>query len=227
MVPAESTCWTVIHAAAAGSPAERDEFAHRYGPVIRAYLASRWRSTACVHNLDDAVQEVFVECFKQEGLLARADHDRLGGFRAFLYGAVRNVARRIEALHARGREQQPPSGLDWEEVGGAESSPSRTFDRAWAKALVREAAHLQEERARDAGTAAVRRVELLRLRFHDGLPIREIAERWRVDAAALHHEYARARQEFKEALLEVVAFHHPASPADLEEECSKLLALLG
>jgi RNA polymerase sigma-70 factor (ECF subfamily) len=227
MVPTESTCWTVIHAAAAGNPAEREEFARRYGPVIRSYLTSRWRSTSCLGDLNDAVQEVFVECFKQDGLLARAERDRPGGFRAFLYGAVRNVARRIESLHARGRQQQLPSSLDWEEVGGAESSPSRAFDRAWAKALLRDAARLQEERARDAGPAAVRRVELLRLRFHEGLPIRDIASRWGVDAAALHHDYARARQEFKAALLDVVAFHHPGPPTDLEQECARLLALLG
>src|SRR5262249_19049067 len=36
----ESTCWTVIHAAAAGAAADREQFAQRYGPVVRAYLAA-------------------------------------------------------------------------------------------------------------------------------------------------------------------------------------------
>ena len=57
--------------------------------------------------------------------------------------------------------------------------------------------------------------------------IREIARRWGADAKALHHEYARARQEFKAALLQVVAFHHPGSPAEVEQECANLLACLG
>jgi RNA polymerase sigma-70 factor (ECF subfamily) len=74
---------------------------------------------------------------------------------------------------------------------------------------------------------ALRRVELLRLRFHEGLPIREIARRWRDDPATLHREYARAREEFKEALIGVMAFHHPGSPAQAERECAELLALLG
>jgi hypothetical protein len=39
----------------------------------------------------------------------------------------------------------------------------------------------------------VRRVELLTLRFHEAMPIREIARLWGVDAASLHHEYAQAR----------------------------------
>jgi RNA polymerase sigma-70 factor (ECF subfamily) len=221
----ESTCWTVIEAAAAGRAGDREDFARRYVPVVRAYLASRWRSSPCLGEIDDAVQEVFVECFKPGGLLARAERDRPGGFRAFLYGAVRNVARRVETN--RPREQQPPSDLDLDQVEAGEASPSRTSDRAWAKALLREAARRQEQHAREAGAAAQWRVELLRLRFYENLPIRAIAQRWGRDAADLHHEYARARQEFKAALREVVAFHHPGSPADIEQECANLLALLG
>jgi RNA polymerase sigma-70 factor (ECF subfamily) len=70
-------------------------------------------------------------------------------------------------------------------------------------------------------------VELLRLRFQEGLPIREIARRWQIEAAVVHHEYAKARQEFKAALLQVLAFHHPGSAADIEQQCSDLLAILG
>ena len=57
---------------------------------------------------------------------------------------------------------------------------------------------------------------MLRLRFHEGLPIRTIAQLWSMDAAALHHEYARARTEFKAALLEVMTSYHPGSPAAAE-----------
>jgi hypothetical protein len=57
----ESTCWTVIRAAAAGSPADREELARRYFGVAREYLAARWRGRALRDDLDDATQEVFVE----------------------------------------------------------------------------------------------------------------------------------------------------------------------
>jgi len=67
---------------------------------------------------------------------------------------------------------------------------------------------------------------LLRLRFEENLPIRTIAARWGVDAAALHHSYALARQEFRAALLAVVAFHQPGSPADVEQEATDLLRSL-
>jgi hypothetical protein len=35
-----------------------------------------------------------------------------------------------------------------------------------------------------------------------------------------------ARHEFKAALLEVVAFHHPGSPAEVEQEAATLLKVL-
>src|SRR5262245_36513833 len=101
----ESTCWTVIHGAAAGGAGDRDEFARRYLGVVRAYLAARWRSSACLGDLDDAAQEVFVECFKQGGVLERAERER--GFRPFLYGVVRNVAARFEKQRARQQQRQP------------------------------------------------------------------------------------------------------------------------
>src|SRR2546421_76794 len=132
----ESTCWTVIRAAAAGSPTDREQLARRYVNVVRAYLAARWRGSPLLAECDDGGQE--------------------GG---------------------RGPEA----------VGG---------------------------------------VELLQLRFAETLPIRTIAARWGVDPARLHHDYAIARQEFRAALLEVVAFHQPGSPVELEQEAASLLKAL-
>jgi RNA polymerase sigma factor (sigma-70 family) len=223
MTTPESTCWTVIQAAAAGSAADREHFARLYGPVLRAYLAGRWHGSPHAQDLDDAIQEVFVECFKPDGVLDRAERGR--GFRPFLYGVARNVALRVEANDRR-RARRHAGDVDLEAVPDPEESLARAFDRAYARALLREAGRLQEERARDAGEAACRRVELLRLRFHDGLPIRDVARRWSADPAALHHEYARAREEFRAALRAVVAFHRPGPAADIEQECANLLALL-
>ena len=41
----ETTCWTVIHAAAAGSAADREELARRYLGTVLAYLSARWRGS--------------------------------------------------------------------------------------------------------------------------------------------------------------------------------------
>jgi RNA polymerase sigma-70 factor (ECF subfamily) len=194
--------------------------------VVRVYLAARWRGSKQLQALDDTVQDVFVECLRQGGLLERARADRPGGFRAFLYGAVRHVAQRAEARRARQLAREPGEDVDLEGIPGGEEAFSRVFDRAWAKAVVREASERQSVLASERGEAGLRRVELLRLRFHEGLPIREIARLWGLDAATLHHEYARARQEFRLALREVIAFHLPGSPEDVERECAQLLSLL-
>jgi RNA polymerase sigma factor (sigma-70 family) len=219
MTSPDATCWTMIRAAAVGDPAARERFARVYLPVVKAYLAARWRGAP--RDRDDAVQDVFVECFRAGGLLEKADPDRDGGFRAFLLGAVRNVARRHEAR--KRLAAQLPADLPADDT-----APAEAFDRAWARSLLKEAARVQEEQARSVGLAAERRVQLLRLRFHDGLPIRAIADRWGEEAARLHHEYAVARDEFRAALRAVVAFHHPgAPPGDIDQLAAELLALLG
>jgi len=216
----DSTCWSVIRAAAAGSPADREELARRYLGVVRAYLAARWRGLAVSGELGDAVQEVFVECFRRGGALEAVGAGRVPSFRAFLYGVVRNVARRFETPSVH------PAGPLPDEIDANEASQSRLFDRTWAQAIMAEAARLQRERAADRDPEAVRRVELLRLRFEENLPIRAIAERWGVDSAAVHHAYALARKEFRAALLEVVAFHSPGGPEALEQEAAGLLKAL-
>ena len=91
---------------------------------------------------------------------------------------------------------------------------------------MRDAAVRMAELAADAGTEAHRRVELLRLRFQEGLPIRDIAERWKVDAELLHRQYARARADFRVALIEVLGFYESAPRQEIESEAARLLALL-
>jgi RNA polymerase sigma factor (sigma-70 family) len=223
----DSTSWTVLREAAAGSCAARESFARRYEPMVRAYLAARWKGSPLVQALDDAAQEVFLECLRQGGGLERARPDRPGGFRAFLYGLVRNVALRFEQRRARGLSRLAPEPVAADELPAREDSISRVFDRAWARAVMREAAARQAERAETLGQAARRRVELLRLRFQEGLPIREVARLWQDDPATLHHEYARAREEFKAALLDIMTAYHPDSPGQAERESADLLDLLG
>jgi DNA-directed RNA polymerase specialized sigma24 family protein len=211
--------------AAAGGDVPRAEFVSRYAPVVRSYLGARWRNSTLIQDLDDTMQDVFVECLREGGLLERARADRPGGFRAFLYGAVRKVALRVEVKWSRRTAREPADVLDLDSVPGREETLSRVFDRAWAKSVMREAAQRQSVLAAQRGQAAIYRVELLRLRFHEAMPIREIARLWDVDAASLHHEYARAREEFRSALQEVVSFHHPGPPGEVDRECEHLLSL--
>src|SRR5204863_7594151 len=85
--------------AARGDAQARADFARRYLSVVRAYVRARWRTPPLCDEVDDAVQDVFVECFKDQGVLTNANSDAPGGFRAFLFAAVRNRARAAEARH--------------------------------------------------------------------------------------------------------------------------------
>ena len=220
VTPVDATCWTLIHAAAAGNRSARESFARLYEPIARTCLAARWRQSPCLATLDDAVQDLFVECFKTNGVLDKIIESHPDGFRAFFHGVLRNIARRHES--ARG-VSRPIS----DDLAADETSLSRAFDKAWARSLLKEAARVQAEAAHATGERAVKRVELLRLRFQEGLPIRDIAARWNEDAAKLHHEFATARVEFRAALRNVVAFHMPAaSQPQLETACRALLDLL-
>ncbi|MBN2492326.1 MAG: sigma-70 family RNA polymerase sigma factor [Planctomycetes bacterium] len=226
MPPAEFTCWTMVRGAASGNPEDRDLFARKYTPVIRSYLEARWRDSPLEGHVDDGVQEVFVECFKEGGVLDCVEEIRLGSFRRFLHGVVRNVALRFEDQQARAREGQAEDGYDFDAIARREETLSKLFDRAWARTVLDEAVAVQVDRAKSLGEAALRRVELLHLRFHEGLPIREIARRWDANPDVLHEQFRQARNEFRAALFEVVAFENPGSAESIEREVEEIIAIL-
>jgi RNA polymerase sigma-70 factor (ECF subfamily) len=210
----------LIQGASEGERKAREEFARRYAPVIRAYLTSRWRNNSLKKEIEDAIQEVFLECFKQGGVLGKADQEREGGFRAFFYGVVRNIALKYEERASRRSRAPLPSTFDLDGVHASENeSPAEVFDRAWARSIMKEAAALMSARARERDDGAIERVELLRLRFQEALPIREIAGRWKVDPTRVHRQYARARKEFEACLKEVLALEQP----DTKEKVDRLL----
>lgn len=220
-----TTCWNLIRSASEGAPAARAQFADRYLPAARAYLRVRWNGTALEAETEDAVQEVFMACFRTRGALEDVEFVEGGSFRAYFFGVIRNVALRFERSRGRLRTRGE-SACVLETVASREQSCATEFDRAWARTLMREAAEVHRGSARAKGEDASRRAEILRLRFEEELPIREIARRWSVDAARLHHDYAQARAEFVEALREVVKEHLGDSVQDLEGECTRLFELL-
>lgn len=214
------TSWTLIDSAREGDSAARERFAREYEPVVRAYFAARWRSGRLAGELEDAIQEVWIDCLRERGALERADPER--PFRPFLSGVARTVALRFE--QRRGRAGDAP--LDEEEPQARETRLSVAFDRAFAQQVMREASDYQRARAAAAGGLKLRRVELLELRFQQGLTIPQIAELWSEDAARVHHLYADAREDFRAALREVVRRRNGGSEAALERECDWMLEVL-
>jgi RNA polymerase sigma-70 factor (ECF subfamily) len=221
----ETTSWELIHAAAGGDEAGRTAFVARYSRGIRRWLQRRWTSAPHSHAIDDAVQEVFMECFKPGGALAAADPDRDNGFRSFLRGVVTNVARRYEK-RLGGELVRRDAAIDAAAAQLPETTLSRMLDREWARGVVREAAREQEERARGIGASAVLRVELLRLRFHDGLSIRDIAAELQLDPAFVHHQYAKARRDFRKALGRVLERRSANGGNHVEALIDQLMELL-
>jgi RNA polymerase sigma factor (sigma-70 family) len=226
MSAAPKTRWTLVRKAAACVAPDRDDFAALYEPAVRGYLAARWAGSPWAAMVDDAVQDVFVDLFRDGGALGRAAEGRAGGFRAFLFGVVRVVALRHERERRR-KAVRTDDAIEPDDLPADDAGPSSVFDRSWALALLREAGERQREHAEARGDDALRRVELLRLRFREGLPIRDIATLWGEDPARVHHEYARARREYHEALREVVGLHHSGGPEEIEAEVRRLLEVVG
>ena len=216
------TCWALIRAAA-GQRDECEEFGRRYTPIVRRVLTARWRGSALAAEVEDAVQEVLMACFREGGALERTDH-LTSGFRAYLFGITRNIALSFERARARRlarvRPGPTPDAVSWE------SGLARVFDREYARALVRESMDTMAKRAGLQGAAAQRRVELLRSRHEEGLPIREIATTWQADPAKLHLEQQKAIREFRSAFREVVGLSERCSRIDIDRECERLLNLL-
>ncbi|MEZ5966271.1 MAG: sigma-70 family RNA polymerase sigma factor [Planctomycetota bacterium] len=226
MNSADVTSWSLILGAAAGKAIDREAFARLYGPVIRSYLAARWHLSFEDAAVVDGTSDVFVECFKGGGALERVDSQRPGGFRAFLYGVVRNVALMTERKLARRRERGTQGSLDFDALPDAEDTLSRVFDRAWAEAVVREARARMAQRAQRS-PAASRRLQTLTMRFEQGLAPRHIAAANEVPVERVYELLREARTEFRATLLEVMATYHPNSTeAEVERLCVDLLASL-
>jgi RNA polymerase sigma factor (sigma-70 family) len=214
-----TTNWTVVERAGRGDQEARETFARVYLPIVRRYICARWGGTPWQSEIEDATNQVFVECLKPGGALSHVSREDAWGFRSYLFGVTRNVARSFERRRRHDGDEvhlDPPVADD--------SGLQQAFDRSFVEALLAEALERHQLSAEDEGEAASRRFELLRLRFWEHRPIREIAGIWGVEAARLHHDYARARVEFQEALRAVIADHCGAHAAVTESELANLLS---
>jgi RNA polymerase sigma factor (sigma-70 family) len=217
-----TTSWTAVQSASTQDRRARSRFALRYAPVIRRYLASRWRIATDSQLIDDGIQEVFVECFKRDGALERVRPGRDGGFRAYLYAVTRNVARTLE--RQRRRVPAPTAELDREPEDG--DRPSVAFDRAWARLVTADA--MTEFRDSCSEPVELLQLEVLRLRYHEGLPPRQIAQRiGGLDARRISKLIERGLRRYKACLLVVLRRSSPtATDRELERSCRELLQLL-
>ena len=222
--PTNETCWTVIRAAAIGDSAAQATFARTYEATIRSYLETRWRGRPLAHEAADAVQEVFIECFKPGGVLERADSNH-GEMRGLLRRVTQNVARRFEERAVQKGRIRPDDSSWLAEVLSDNPGQATMFDRCWAHSVISEATARFRELALQDGEAGQRRVELLERRFGSDEAIREIASSWGLPAQDVHNAYKKARKDFYRCLCAEIAFHRPDA-VDLEHECREVLAMI-
>src|SRR5678815_2684455 len=81
--------------------------------------------------VDDATQEVFLECFRPGGALTHFDIERSHGVAAFLRGVVRNVAHRLEHAHARDVDRRRRLAIAATASSGA--GAAEQLDRVWQR----------------------------------------------------------------------------------------------
>lgn len=215
----------MVRAASQGDESARSVFVRSYEAPIRAYLSYRWRGQKSVEAVDDAVQDVFLECIKPGGVLHRADPSG-GEFRGLLYAVARNVARRYEERAGRGGGAGGDTiGMD--RVEADEATMSRVFDRSWAQSIVREATLLHARAARRGDDGMRFRYRVLQLRHWDGLPVREIAKHLEIDDVdVVHNAYRRARREFRGYFREAVQRFTGAGAESVDAECHRVGQML-
>ena len=217
----------MVRDAAGGDEAARQAFATQYQRLVRGFIAGRWRGAGeLAGQVDDAAQEVFLECLKPDGALARAEAAH-GSFRSLLFAVTHNVIRRFEKRLVRGNERGAGGTDDLIAVAASDPSASRVFDGMWADSILREAARRHRAAAQRAGDGQLQRLRILELRHGEGMPIRRVAAELGIaDTAAVHNDYRRARREYRQHLRAVVQEWTGADDADVDDECRRLGELL-
>ncbi|MCB9888808.1 MAG: sigma-70 family RNA polymerase sigma factor [Planctomycetes bacterium] len=220
------TSWALIQCAAAGAGPERDTFARRYAPVIRDYLRARWRLPADHERVEDALQEVFVECFKADGVLDRADPAYASGFRAYLFGVVAKVALVSERRFRRRSDRPAEDAVDLDGIQSDEESLSRAFDKGWAELVVREAIELLRERS-CGDPVRTERFTVLEQRFLRDLTPAQIGEQTGHTPERTYQLLRRAKSDFRSAFLDVLRAYDPsAEKHELERTGREILQLI-
>ena len=181
-------------------------------PMVRAYLGARWRSSPMLQELDDAVQDVFVECLRHGGVLERARPGQPGGFRAYPLRArpQRGAAGRAgsrspgaNSSHRRGSSPTPswpgkrPSRTSSTAPGPGRSCARRRRDRPKRRQ--------PGARPRSSGSSCCVCASRNPCRSGDRPPL---GGRPGVAASRVRP----AREEFKAALLAVMSSITPARP---------------
>lgn len=194
-------CWQEALAAARGDAAARAAFWAHHARQIHAWLWLRWRHGTLRSSLDDAAQEVYLECFRPGGAMAHLDPTRAHhGLAPFLRAIVRNVAQRFERARRREREHREAyaTGRATTDAGVANDTAHGAVDHEQLAAAL---ARLERDDPEHDGPHSLR--TFVRLHFEQGLPVRAIAHAWHELPAHVHDLRRRACRHLRACLRDV------------------------
>ncbi len=193
-----------------------------YSPVVEAYLRVRWRSKRG-DEIADTVQNVMLDCLRDDGPLTGLGTEQCPSFRAYLFGITRIAALREERLERKLPCPTDPELLTKVPSAVDDVTVTRAFDVAFGAALVKLALERMLNSAADAETSLLRQ-RVLKLRYLEGITPAEIALRTGVEVSRVYKQIESARNDFRGAFLSVVAEQHPLSTQrETIIECEEIL----
>lgn len=169
--------------------------------MIRRWLRARWHHSRWSSLIGDAEQEVFLECLRESGALARVDRGRCRDFETYLHGVVRNVAARIERREARHHVHFPGGEAQIRAVAAREGDPGDSLTAAAVRASILLA---MDDLERVEAVPGHSLAELLVLHFREEVPVRRIAAGWGVARGRVHEQRRRLCRRLRGRLLRAV-----------------------
>jgi RNA polymerase sigma factor (sigma-70 family) len=224
-----STSWDLLSDAArrdGQSTAALNEFAERYYPAVRAFVAAIVREPT---RADDLTQRFFETVVLSGRLLAHADQRR-GSFRPYLKQAIRNFL--IDEYRRRMRSLGPEIPADaareeWNAVAEQSAGADREMLRAWARSLVAIAVARVETVCRE--NAQDQHFQLFKRRYlsdADRPPSwRDVGEMFGLDEKIARSRADTAVRHFRLALRELIASDVGAGRS-IDDELRAVIAIL-
>ena len=214
------TSWVLVGLAGTDEDLAQREFALRYEKFVRRILAKRWLGTVFRTYFDDAIQEVFVECFKPNGVIEKANAQNGNSFRTYLFQVASHVAARFERTHQR---QQSIASTNDDHLDDLSSQAMSAYDlvtREEVADLVREALHRMTHHY---NPEVRKRGQLLDRHTCQGEKIIAIADGNPDLAEQLHRDHTKAKREWKSFLVEVVQSEYRVPGNEAQVIVSELL----
>lgn len=216
----QTTMWTSIGRAKAGSKESLERLLSRYQAPILAYLRGRGLSE---HDAEDVSQEVLVQ-LSRETFLERADKAK-GRFRTLVLRVTRNVfashARWISSLKRGGG--RPALSLDDVFEEPAPETDEARFHELWARNLLQIAL---DRLGRDAARLKVPYRDVLVMRHFEGKQNPEIAEKLGCKPHDVENYLYLGKQRLRKYLMDL-AREYSSSPEEYADEVEFLKKSLG